>query len=272
MAEHILQRPEQVVCWIDQVRSLADAHRRELGFLPESAYCDAAMKGNLWAAIDEKSRQLRGHLLFGGQYPHLKIFQICVRPECRSTGTAGKLISALIRYGEESDHLTISARVSSKLAANSFWKKSGFRITRQTPGKGAETTINVYALDLDVPSLFGTDLRHGRRPRGTTGMVLDTKRPLLQTPLYVIDLNVFFDVVRNRDTGEASQLMSAALKQQIRLFVTPEFVTELVRSSHNRNADPILEFAKTLPTLPRIEPKLLQPLVEKLREMRSSIS
>ena len=62
MAESILKSVEQVMSYIDQVRSLADTHRRELGFLPRSAYWEAAMKGNLWVAIDVVSREFRGYL------------------------------------------------------------------------------------------------------------------------------------------------------------------------------------------------------------------
>ena len=72
MTERILKTPVEVECYIDQVRSLGDANRSALGFLPASAYTETAMKGCLWVAVDQTNKALLGYLLSGGTYPHLK--------------------------------------------------------------------------------------------------------------------------------------------------------------------------------------------------------
>ena len=252
--------------YVPQVQSLADEHRREFGFLPGDVYGAAAIRGNLWAAVDTVSRAFRGYLHFGGRHPRMKVFQICVVPEHRSSGTARRIISKFIRYSQDLGYLNITARVLSTLAANRFWQQQGFHIVRQEPGKRSEATINLYSKELDGPSLFANDRRSQSSVDRAT-IRIDPGRPLLPTPSYVIDLNVFFDVVRSRDTGQAAQILCSALSHEIRLFVTTEFVQELERASHNQSNDPVLSFARNLPTLRRIESNRLEQIVTDLREL-----
>ena len=86
MIESVLKDAEKVLPYIEQVRNLADAHRRELAFLPESVYFEAAIRGNLWVSVDELSHDLQGYLLLGGQHPRMKVFHICVHPDHRASG------------------------------------------------------------------------------------------------------------------------------------------------------------------------------------------
>ena len=268
MTENIIQDPADVMDYIDQVCQLADDNRSALGFLPASAYTEAAMKGHLWISIDKSTQDLRGYLFFGGRYPHLKVFQIYVRPEFRFEGVAGRLVEALKKYGEENSCLTLRARVASELEANRFWQGAGFRIVGQL-SKQSDRTINLYELELDVPTLFG----RGQFPKSSN--VDDSNqvvyaRPLLQTPSYIIDLNVFFDAVKQRDAGESASIFSSALNGNIRLLVTPEFAKELERRSYDIANDPVLEFAKTIPTLPEIQPRILTSLIKDLKKTLSS--
>ena len=269
MAERILQHANQVLPYVDDVQRLADGHRNEFGFLPMNAYDDSAIRNNLWVVVEKNSRILQGYLLIGGQHPHMKVFQICVHPDHRSSGIGRMLISELIRYSTDRGFLNITARVSSRLkAANEFWQQAGFYIIREEPGKGQRTTIRIYSRHLDIPSLFGNE-----RPSVDHATIqIDPRRPLLHTPSYVIDLNVFFDAVRNRDNGQCSQIIASSLRHEIRLFVTSEFAKELDRTSQDRKNDPILTFAKVLPTLPQVGSDRLQAIVTDLRNLFSSTS
>lgn len=255
--------------YIDQVRSLADTHRRELGFLPRSAYWEAAMKGNLWVAIDVVSREFRGYLLSGGRHPHLRIFQLCVHPDHRSSRVAQTIVEELILYATKLSYLNITARVLPKLEANRFWQSSGFRIIKQRPDQRSGSMLNLYAFDLDVPSLFGN---RDSAPKSVNiaPVRIDPTRPLLTTPTYVIDLNVFYDAVRDRDSGQAAQILSFALNHEIRLVVTPEFVEELVRTSEDLRNDPVLAFARKLPRLPAVEPDQLRHVIASVQNLLSS--
>ena len=272
MAERILKHANQVLPYVDDVRRLADNHRNEFGFLPKNAYDDSATRNNLWVVVEKTSRRLQGYLLIGGQHPHMKVFQICVHPGFQSSGIGRMLIRKLIRYSTARGFLDITARVSSRLkAANEFWHHVGFYIIREEPGKGRRTTIRIYSRHLDIPSLFGNEERTPSSVNQAT-IQIDPRRPLLHTPSYVIDLNVFFDAVRNRDSGQCSQIIAASLRHEIRLFVTTEFATELDRTSQDRKNDPILTFAKELPTLPQIGSDRLQAIVTDLRNLFSSTS
>ena len=225
------------------------------------------MKECLWIAVDQKTQQLMGYLFFGGRYPHLKVFQVYVASTYRSVGLARKLINELRKHGEQSNYLTITARVAAELEANRFWKNIGFHILHQVPGSGANRTLNIYMLELDVPSLFANSDIGGSSSAQNFGQLTNRSRPLLQTPSYVIDLNVFFDVVRNRGTGESQRIITSALNNEIRLAVTSEFVRELERYSDQFEKDPVLEFARTLPTLPEISSDTLTPLIEGIRRL-----
>ena len=273
MTERILKTPTEVMHYVDQVRDLGDANRSELGFLPSTAYAEAAMKGRLWIAADKVTRELAGYLFFGGTYPHLKVFQVYVSPEFRSRGVARTLIEELKRHGEETHHQTVTAKVATELSANGFWQGIGFRVAQQVPGgRTSGRTLNVYLLELDVPSLFreypddAVSLDEGIQ------QITYPSRPILQTPSYVMDLNVFFDVVKSRDTGEAARILSSAFNNELRLSVTPEFVRELERHSQDFNDDPVLEFAKKLPTLPELRPDTLNSLTRDIGNLLSSNS
>ncbi len=222
------------------------------------------MKGNLWVAIDMFSREFRGYLLFGGRHPHLRIFHICVHPDHRTSGVARTIIEELILYATKLSYLNITARVLPKLNANIFWQHSGFRVIRQVPDLRSGTMLNLYSLDLEVPSLFGTS------GGAQNSIQIDPARPLLTTPTYVIDLNVFFDAVRYRDSGQAAQILSFALNHEIRLVVTPEFVAELERTSQDQRNDPVLTFARSLPRLPTVDNDLLRQVVTRVQSLLTS--
>lgn len=262
MSDVIIDAPTQVAAYLGEVRHLADSDRDALGFLPASAYGEAAMKGCLWVAVEGTTKKLRGYLFFGDRFPRLRVYQVYVLPQFRFSGTARTLIQRLKAYGEGHDYLTITAKVAAELPANKFWKGLGFSVVGRYPGGKKGRTINRYALELDVPTLFSQS-----RP------VPDSIRqplyvmPVLETRTYVIDLNVFFDAVRDRDDGEAVDILSMGFDSDMRLVVTGEFTRELERhSSQAADAtDPVLKLARALPTLPEPRPDALSPLIEDLR-------
>lgn len=60
MTERIIKTPMEVTGYVNQVRALGDANRSMLGFLPSSAYSDAATKGRLWIAVEGTRQRLAG--------------------------------------------------------------------------------------------------------------------------------------------------------------------------------------------------------------------
>ena len=268
MTERILKTPAEVQSYIDQVRSLGDANRSALGFLPASAYTETAMKGCLWVAVDQTNKNLMGYLLYGGTYPHLKVFQVHVLPEFRSRGLARRLLKELRKYGEENNYQTISARVATELEANRFWQGIGFRIIRRVAGGSRSgRKLNVYLFELDTQSLFREIQTEESFQVEGMRQITYPSRPILKTPSYVIDLNVFFDVVGKRDTGESARILSSAFNSEIKLHVTSEFIRELERHSPDFENDPVLEFARGLPVLPELSADTLAPLTEEIRKI-----
>jgi GNAT superfamily N-acetyltransferase/predicted nucleic acid-binding protein len=250
----ILSTGIQTIPYMDRVEALADSNKKALGFLPKSVYCEQADHGRLWIAISMDSDDCLGYLLFGGRYPTLRVFHLYVKPAQRKRGIGAKLLTQLLTYGEKHNYLTISARVAADLPANKFWDSFGFSIVRQEPGgRSAGRTINIRIRELNTPSLLGLlscDLV--TQKKGIQNLKI-RPRPLVVNQTYVLDLNVFFDVVKKRlNHAEAARLISAGLNQEVRVFVTPEFTSELSRHGNANRPDPILEFARQLPTLPAL--------------------
>ena len=86
MTDAIVDAPTEVTRYLDQVRQLADANRDALGFLPATAYEEAAMRGCLWVVVRRPANKLQGYLFFGDRFPRLRVYQVYVCPEFRSSG------------------------------------------------------------------------------------------------------------------------------------------------------------------------------------------
>jgi predicted nucleic acid-binding protein/GNAT superfamily N-acetyltransferase len=234
----------EVRSYVDTTRINADREKNALGFLPPVAYEQAARQGNLYVATE--NGVYVGHLLFGGTFPRARIFQLYVKEAYRQKGVATLLLRKLQIELEKSGFLTISASVANDLVANAFWEKSGFPVLRQKEGGSSRRrTINVRVKDLDTPHLFSPDLVSKPSDLGIAA------RYVVPIPVYVLDLNVFWDVILNRPRVDyARQVIGAALDNFIRVVVTTEFLNELKRTTREGESDPALEFALQLPALP----------------------
>ena len=239
------RKPLEVPGMVQSVQTNADSNRDALGFLPAQAYEQAARQGTLFVAVQRRGQdsQYAGHVLFGANYPHARIFQVFVAAEHRKHGIGRLLIQTLLSFLEEKQYLSATAKVASDLDANDFWQSLKFEIVATKSGGATRgRTINIRARQFNTPSLFGY-----RRP--VTGIPLTEPLPNFTTIL-ALDLNVFFDVARRRPRSEyGAVVMSAAFNNIVRLTVTQEFANELRRSATS-TPDPILEFALQLPTLP----------------------
>lgn len=249
---HTIRRTfEEVEPFVEAAREQADNERESLGFLPAPAYMEAARAGKLLVLVanDQGREEYAGHLLFGGILPQLKVRQTCVAPQHRRQGHATTLLRALKALAEAEGYLSIVANVASELdAANAFYGKNGFETHRQKAGGiTRDRKINVRALQLQTPSLLTLMTSS---PTSNIKFVRTNQRAT-QTPLYVVDLNVFFDIARERQrANQAGSVFEAALRQHIRIAVSDEFVKELERKSTGSIDDPLLSFARRLPTLP----------------------
>jgi ribosomal protein S18 acetylase RimI-like enzyme len=239
---------------VQQIRALADGEKEALGFLPEAAYSDAIEHGRLVAMIAQvgDSSELAGFILFSGVFPNARVQQIVVSPSHRRAHVASALINEVISQLEEQGYLTITAAVASDLPmAQAFYERNGFEARYSRQGGAARSrTIVLRARDLDTASFFS--MLEPSASSTSSAMDLGLMQRIAgHAPLYVIDLNVLFDLVKDRTRAAlANRLFGAALAHQIRLAVAPEFLVELERTTTDSGNDPILRLARQLPRLP----------------------
>jgi len=263
MAQHfIIQRDyADIAPFLDSICAQADGERDALGFLPQRAYAEAARQRKLVLLVvrDGGKISYAGHLLFGGIFPILRVRQIVVAPRYRRHQHASTLLRTLIAQGEHEGYLNIVANVATDLTgANSFYERHGFISSRlKAGGKTRNRKINVRILQLDTPSLIAYMV--DPKTPDTVEMLPRKRSP--EIPIYAIDLNVFFDAVKDRTRSQdASAVFEAAFKHQIRIAASQEFFAELKRKSSDLTNDPILSLAKTIPTLPLQEKSKIEGL------------
>lgn len=248
MTIELLSRRAQVEPYIEQVRVAADAERGAFGFMPASAYDEFAAQGRMIIAIEPGTSAMLGYVLYGGAMPQGKIFQTWTAPEARGKGVGRRLISEVVRRLEQVHYLSIRADVAQDLErANGFYSAAGFETIMLRPAKTRGRQINVRVRELSTPSLLEL-----AADRADPQVCLPVSLPAGdRIPLYVIDLNVLFDVARARTQALFSgKVFGAGFENDVRLAVTSELVFELERNTDPSAPDPILRFAASLPRLP----------------------
>jgi predicted nucleic acid-binding protein/GNAT superfamily N-acetyltransferase len=255
---HIYDTLAEVAQFAATAGERADSQKDALGFLPRAAYTEAAAQGKLYVATvgDGRSERYAGHILFGGRFPHLKVFQVYVEAALQGKQIGRALVEKLASYAEQRCYLTMSARVADDLPANAFWEQLGFAAIRRERG-GATTgrQINIRLRELETPTLFS-----GSDETSDSDLL-----PRWEQPVYLLDVNVFLDVVKDRERAEAAKrLITAAMSGILSLFVTNEFIQELSRAAGNPHTDPALLLAGTLPQFPDVPPLIFESLKEHL--------
>lgn len=259
------KNPAGLVQHFNAIIALSNSEREALGFLTNGAYADAIAQKRLQAmmAEDENGQtSLVGYILHGGVFPHARVQQVCVRPEWRRHKVASALIDSLVSDLEHAGFLTVKAQVADNLAhAQAFYSQHGFEEAFSKPGGVTRgRTIVVRVRQLDTPHLFSG-----------SSAAIDNGLPNfgIEASFYTFDLNVLFDLVRNRDRHQAAcALFGAALDHRIRLGIATEFIDELRRTSHDQKNDPVLQMALQLPRLPPpVDPDELVRLSEKVHQI-----
>lgn len=250
--------------YIDQVSHFADQNKKSFGFMPATAYRQMSLKGQLWLAVN-KENHIYGYLMFGGVYPNLRVFQLFVAPHARGQGIGKILLDELVSHGNKNKYAFIHAKVAAELPANQFWEKSGFSITHTSQG-GSENSktrrlVNHRLLQLDTPDLL-TQLFSENK-----SSLEYSNKPTLSPSIYSLDLNVIFDLVRDRNnTAVARDLITKSINGAVKVVLTRELVAELERTKVDEE-DPLLALAKALPVLPSFEEEKVVSLSEELRKI-----
>jgi len=187
----VIDRYAEVSPHIGNIIAASDANGESLGFYPRSVFEDFARKGELFVLLTsgESGRLFAGHLLFQRRFPRASILQLYIAPEYRSRGYARILCSRLAEDLTSEGFLSIYAGVAEDLTeANSRWEGLGFPVQRIRPG-GATTNRTIVVRDRELPSpqLFPPRNFDPANPLGL-------KAPSTEIPLFLIDLNVLFDL------------------------------------------------------------------------------
>lgn len=255
---------DHLVRLLPAIVALADSEKEALGFWPENSLREAIDRGRLIALTADGG--LSGYIHYSGVFPHAKVQQIATSPAWRRRGVASTLIRTLVEKLEGQGFLSLKADIAETLAGSlAFYRRNGFAEKMSRKGGSARNrAILVHVRELESDNLFAfadrqqkDDLDLGIRRRSAG-----------EDPLYAFDLNVYFDLVRDRLQSEnARALFGAALGHQIRLTVSDEFARELRRTSADRANDPVLQMALRLPRLPSVERERCEELAARIHQM-----
>ena len=262
----VLTEPSAASVFLADVVQAADSDRDALGFFKRSVYADFCRKAQLFVALapGNTGEVYAGHLLFDLRYPKAHVRQIYVPKTHRGRNIGRTLLSAMKSMLTEGQFISIHARVAEDLRdANKFWEAQGFYAQRvEAGGASRNRMIVVRAHELDTPQLFASSGISAADPLG-----LDAVEGVA-IPLYLLDLNVLFDLGPRRPRHElAMSVFRAERMQACSLAVSSEIEKELNRTAHDGKTDPMLSFARTLPkfsTPPDEEWARLSPLLAAL--------
>lgn len=262
----VLTEPSSVSVFLGEVVQAADSDRDALGFFSRSVYADFCRKGQLFVAraSGNTGEFYAGHLLFDLRFPKAHVRQIYVPKTHRGRNIGRTLLNALKSMLTEGQFISIHARVAEDLRnANMFWEAQGFYAQRVAVGGASRNRmIVVRAHELDTPQLFAASGICAADPLGLDSVEGAAK------PLYLLDLNVLFDLGPRRPRHElAMSVFKAERMQACSLAVSSEIETELKRTARDGKTDPMLSFAGTLAkfsTPPEEEWARLSPMLAAL--------
>lgn len=246
----VLEEYPDIQPYLADVVRWGDSDKVALGFLPTQVYGVQAQKGNLFVATTLRAGRLQyaGHLLFDARHPRASVLQIFVIPDARRHGTARRLLDRLKEHLTALHYISIYASVAEDLRdANAFWERNGFYVQRTRPGgKTRGRTILARSHELSSPQLFDRSGISSGNPFGLGHELQDEK------PIYLLDLNVLFDLGPRRPRNElALNVFHAERHGACQLALSAELRAELVRTaSAAQRSDPMHNWAAIFITFP----------------------
>lgn len=249
--------------FLDAVQESADAHRQSLGFFPKSVFEEFARRDDLYVLTESHTEGSRyvGHLLFTRRFPRSHILQMFTRPEYRRCGLASMLINHLCVSLTKDGFTSIYARVAEDLLeANAFWNRQQFYVQRvEKGGASRNRQILVRCHELESPQLFPSSGINAYNPLGLASA------PSNVIPLYLLDLNVLFDLAPRRLRHEdAVSLFQAERMNFCRLAISNEIREELRRTAHGGRTDPMESYVRIFPSFPLSQDKDAAALLDEL--------
>ena len=132
---------------VDAIKKLADAHKKELGFVHKAALTRSIERSEV--LVVENTQGLVGFL----EYRHLKqkpeqttVYYICVTPESRFKDIGKRLMEALRDEARDRGKSLIQLKCPVDLPATVFYERLGFQ--RQGREEGKEREIEIWHLEI----------------------------------------------------------------------------------------------------------------------------
>ena len=141
---------------IEPIKTMADLHRRELGFVLRPALADAIERKWILLARIRASGEPAGFVHFRHRRDlYTKIYQICVVPPYRRQGVATELLAALKRSARKAGQVRLTLQCPEDLPANSFYKDTGF--TDGPVINGRKRRLIIWSLPISQSSQFAPE-------------------------------------------------------------------------------------------------------------------
>ncbi len=245
----IVEGHERTAAYLDPLRNAADANRDALGFFAKSVYEEFSRSGSLYILCKKSSDRLTyaGHLLFSCRFPRAHVLQVFVLSESRRHGGARDLLRHLKNSLTQQGFVSIYARVAEDLVdANAFWERQQFYVQRvEQGGASRNRRILVRSHELPSPQLFPASGISSANPLGLSIPVSS------EIPLFLLDLNVLFDVMPRRlRHDDATALFQAERVNACRLAISDEIRDELKRTAQGGRTDPMEAYISIFPSFP----------------------
>ncbi|MGH8759317.1 MAG: GNAT family N-acetyltransferase [Burkholderiales bacterium] len=210
-------------------------------------YHEFAGKEQLFVAVVHEGEKLvyAGHLLFDSRPPKASIRQIFVLERYRRLNVGAKLVDELKTHLTELQFIAIHARVGEDMSqANAFWERQSFYPQRIAPGGASRKRIIVVrSHELSTPQLFAASGIDNANPFGLNFAAQN------ETPVFLLDLNVLFDLGQRRARhDDVLAVFRAERMQACDLAISSEIRAELLRTAPSGKTDPMLDFTSILPT------------------------
>lgn len=126
---------------IDGIKQIADAHRRELGFVRRPTLIEAIDRSEILIA------KQNGNIVGFVEYRHRRddqttLYNIAVISGYRGLGIGNKLVQSLIAEARERNKKYVSLKCPEDLPANQFYEALGFHLYEVDPGK--QRRLNIW--------------------------------------------------------------------------------------------------------------------------------
>lgn len=178
---------------IDQIKSIADEHRSELGFHSRQSFIDSSQRNELFVA--KIYGDIKGFVRFHHRRDHLTtLYEIATAQEARNKGVGRKLIKALIADCREVGSRCIKLSCPIELPANQFYEKLGFVRWYRRSHPGKSRPLNEWSLPIlpqrpinFIASLTASssDLKHLIRTWEADGLDERPFEKCIITPLFI---------------------------------------------------------------------------------------